>query len=395
LAGTDLVLPAIPALPAALGGSPERAQLVLAAFTGGMAAGLILLGELGARFDQRRLLAGSLWLFAAVSLLCMLVSSLNALIVARFVQGATGAAAAVIAPGMLRLLYRDKVVSALGLFGSIEALAPALAPILGASLLPFFGWRGSFGLLAILAALLALLAMRLAARLPRPEVRAAGSYHALVQKKGFIALALSHACALAALLTIVFAAPALFAGPLQGSIADFIGMQVCGVAVFILTANLTGRLVRRWGARRVILAGGMLMLTGSVLLAGYGAARGHSAVIITGMFVLVNGGLGLRGPPGFHAAIVAAGGDDARGAAAVVIAILGATTLATAAVAPVISFGLAGPALAATSLAALALMLAMFRMHDRAPDADLPALQPAAADPPKPARTKSRTRPRP
>ncbi len=373
LAGTDLVLPAIPALPAALGGSPEQAQLVLAAFTGGTAAGLVLFGELGARFDQRRLLAGSLWGFAALSILCTLASSLDVLILARFAQGAAGAAAAVFAPGMLRLLYRDRVVSALGLFGSIEALAPALAPLLGALLLPFFGWRGSFGLLAILAALLALLAIRLEHRLPKPEVRPAGSYLTLMNKRGFVALALSHACALAALLMIVFAAPALFTGPLHGSLADFIAMQISGVTVFILTANLAGRLVHRWGARRIILAGAWLMLIGVVLLLGYGAAHGRSAVTITAMFVLVNGGLGLRGPPGFHATLVAAGGDDARGAAAAVIAMLGVTTLGTAMVAPFIGLGLAAPALAAAAFAVLSLTLATLAARDPAPVGTLSA----------------------
>jgi predicted MFS family arabinose efflux permease len=288
-------------------------------------------------------------------------------------QGAAGAAAAVFAPGMLRLLYRDRVVAALGLFGSIEALAPALAPMLGAVLLPFFGWRGSFGLLAILAALLAVLAIRLEHRLPKPEMRSAGSYLTLIGNRGFVALALSHACALAALLMIVFAAPALFAGPLHGSLADFIVMQVCGVAVFILTANLAGRLARLWGAGRIILAGAALMLTGSILLVAYGAAHGRSAVTITGMFVLVNGGLGLRGPPGFHAAIVAAGGDDARGAAAVVIAMLGVTTLGTATVAPFIRLGLIGPALAAAAFAVLALMLAMLGARHPAPAGTLSA----------------------
>ena len=42
-AGTDLVLPAVPLLPRALGGSVAQAQYVLASFTGGMAAGLLLL----------------------------------------------------------------------------------------------------------------------------------------------------------------------------------------------------------------------------------------------------------------------------------------------------------------------------------------------------------------
>jgi len=52
LAGTDLVLPAVPSLPAALGGTPAQAQLVLAAYVAGAGAGLLVFGELGARFDH-------------------------------------------------------------------------------------------------------------------------------------------------------------------------------------------------------------------------------------------------------------------------------------------------------------------------------------------------------
>jgi len=60
---------------------------------------------------------------------------------------------------------------------------------------------------------------------------------------------------------------------------------------------------------------------------------------------MLNVGLALRGPAGFHRAIVAAKGDDARGAAIVIVAILLITSLGTAAVAPFIAHGL--PALAA------------------------------------------------
>ena len=67
IAGTDLVLPAVPSLPAVLGGSPTQAQLVLAAFVAGTALGLLLFGELGAHFDQRWLLAGSLAAYGLVS----------------------------------------------------------------------------------------------------------------------------------------------------------------------------------------------------------------------------------------------------------------------------------------------------------------------------------------
>jgi len=46
IAGTDLVLPAVPGMPAALGGDLPRAQLVLAAFVAGAACGLMLFGSL-------------------------------------------------------------------------------------------------------------------------------------------------------------------------------------------------------------------------------------------------------------------------------------------------------------------------------------------------------------
>ncbi len=59
-AGTDLVLPAVPSLPAALGGTPARAQLVLAAYVAGTGLGLLLFGELGARIDPRKALVVSL-----------------------------------------------------------------------------------------------------------------------------------------------------------------------------------------------------------------------------------------------------------------------------------------------------------------------------------------------
>ena len=60
LAGTDLVLPAVPQLPTALGGTTSQAQLVLAAYSLGSGCGLLTFGALGARYDQRWVLLASL-----------------------------------------------------------------------------------------------------------------------------------------------------------------------------------------------------------------------------------------------------------------------------------------------------------------------------------------------
>jgi len=79
LAGTDLVLPAIPGLPDSLEGSLESAQLVLAGFTAGTATGLLVFGELGARYDQKKLLIAALAGYCMFSWLATVSNSITEL----------------------------------------------------------------------------------------------------------------------------------------------------------------------------------------------------------------------------------------------------------------------------------------------------------------------------
>ncbi len=359
IAGTDLVLPAIPSLPAVLGGTAERAQLVLAAFTAGAAIGLLFFGEIGARIDHRRLMIGSLVTYGLVSFLCTFAPGLDALIALRFVQGASGAAAAVFAPGMIRALYGDdRAVRALGALGSIEALAPAAAPILGAWLLSIWGWRASFDTIAGLALMLAAILLWRRDLLPgvvRPA--GTGSYVRLLQNRQFIGHALGYAFTLGALLVFVFGAPTVFTNSLGLGLRAFVLMQVCGITLFAIAANSTGHLVQRFGEMPVIVAGTMFAVVGASAMLIYALAGGARLAIVIPIFTLINLGLGIRGAPGFHAAILAAKGDDARASALVILAILMTAAIGTAAVAPFIGAGLVALATGSTILAIGALMM--------------------------------------
>jgi predicted MFS family arabinose efflux permease len=343
IAGTDLVLPAVPRLPAVLGGSPTQAQLVLAAFVAGTALGLLLFGELGARFDQRWLLAGSLAAYGFISAAASLAPSLEALVWLRLFQGAAGSAAAVFAPGMIRQLFGgERAVRMLGLLGSIESLVPALAPIAGVWLLARFGWRASFDVIAVLSIGLALLILVLRDRLPgAPPLPVNGSYAALLCDRVFMRYALSQACALGSLLVFVFGAPAVIIGAMAGSLTDFVTMQVVGIAFFILGANLSGWAAGRLGLERTIAGGTGLSAAGMVAILAYGVAGGPEPWMLVVLSVPVNLGFGLRGPAGFMRAVVASRGDDARGAALVVLAVLLIAAGGTAVAALFITRGLA------------------------------------------------------
>ncbi|MEP0315378.1 MAG: MFS transporter [Hyphomonas sp.] len=342
LAGTDLVLPAVPSLPDTLGGSQAMAQMVLAAFVTGGCIGLLMFGELGARIDQRNLLVLSLAAYALVSLACMAAPSLPALVGLRFAQGLTSSAAAVFAPGMIRAMFsEEKAVGALGFMASIESLIPALAPVLGVWLLVAFGWKSSFLVLGVLSLGVAALVTLLRHRMPAPpSTRAPGSYLRHLINPTFLRYALSQAFTLCGLLIFVFGAPAMITKGLGGDLGDFIIMQVTGIAFFIAGSNFAGKLAARLGPEIMILSGSVLSAAGLLGILGYALAGGTDPLALAALFVPVNLGLGFRGPPGFYRAVVAARGDDARGSALVLVAILTTTAAGSAVAAPFVTLGM-------------------------------------------------------
>jgi len=363
--GTDLVLPAVPSLPETLGGNTAEAQLVLAAYVGGTSLGLLAYGALGDRWATRRLFIASLILTGVVSFACAFAPSVWMLIALRAVQGAVASAPAVFAPAIVRSMFDEAgAIRAIGTLGSIESLAPALAPILGVWLLALGGWTLSFELMGTIALLLAVLNVSLPL-IPQTSRRVAGSYGRLITDPVYLRYALSQAFVLGGLLVFVFGAPAVMVHSLGGDLTDFVTMQICGIATFILAANASGRLVARFGVEPMIMFGTLLATAGSLAMLAYAFAGGVHPLVVTALFVPINTGLGLRGPPGFYRAVLASHGDDARGSALVILFIMLASAGGTAVVAPFIKQGLAPLACAAAVLEAAALAcLLLPRMSD-------------------------------
>ncbi|MBB3308428.1 MFS family permease [Rhizobium sp. BK196] len=358
IAGTDLVLPAVPSLPGQLGGSIEVAQLVLAAYAFGTLVGLLAFGELGARFDPRKLLIWSLVFFGLASLAAAESPSIEWLIALRFAQGAFGSGPAVFAPGFIQGLYpHDKAAAAMGRLGSVESLAPALAPIAGAWLLEFGGWEISFVLLAALSALITAAVFRQRAHFPRPrQMEDHHSYLFILKNLEFLFYALSQALSLGALLVFVFGLPAVLTGPLDRGIEDFVILQVCGIAMFILAANSSARLAAKFGTLEIIRTGTAIMPCAFLAIFAYALTGSGSLYVLVPLWAMLNFGFGIRGPIGFHRAISAARGDHSRAAAIVIAAILGIAALGTTAVAPYISVGLWPLAIAGAVISALAML---------------------------------------
>ncbi|MEQ1406336.1 MFS transporter [Neorhizobium sp. Rsf11] len=364
IAGTDLVLPAVPTMPNELGGTPALAQMVLAAYAAGTLVGLLTFGELGARYSPRKLLIWSLGLFAFISILAAFSPTLEWLVAFRFAQGAFGSGPAVFAPGFIHGLYSgDKAAAMFGRLGSIESLTPALAPIAGAFLLQLGGWETSFLVLGGLAVFCAVGSGVYAQLLPdrQDTFKTHRSYLSILRDADFLRHGLSQAFSLAGILIFVFGAPAVMTEVLGGNIRDFILLQICGITIFILASNLSSTLASKFGTERMIFIGTAALLVGFLLILAYVGIGGGGLIVLVPLWILTNGAFGIRGPIGFHQAILASKGDHSRGAALVVAAILGFTAAGTAATASFLSLGWWPLAMASCLAAALAfLCLAVF-----------------------------------
>jgi DHA1 family bicyclomycin/chloramphenicol resistance-like MFS transporter len=139
---TDMYLPSLPDIARQLGASTAQVQLTISAYLIGFAVGQIFYGPVSDRHGRKPVLLAALALYCAASLVCALSTSIEMLIVARFAQALGGSGGIVLARAIVRDLHSGaKAGRELSLIGSVMALAPVLAPVVGGVLQTGFGWR--------------------------------------------------------------------------------------------------------------------------------------------------------------------------------------------------------------------------------------------------------------
>ncbi len=157
---TDMYLPSLPAIAAALGADTSRAQLTLSAYLIGFAAGQVFYGPVSDKIGRKPTVLAGLAIYCLASAACALAQTVEMLIAARFVQALGAAGPIVLGRAIVRDLYEgSRAGRELSRMGMIMGLVPAIAPIVGGVLEPLFGWRSNFWAVLGGAAALALSVM--------------------------------------------------------------------------------------------------------------------------------------------------------------------------------------------------------------------------------------------
>ena len=147
---TDMYLPSLPDIARALTASTAQVQLTISAYLIGFAVGQIIYGPISDRHGRKPVLLAALGLYSAATLICALSPSIDVLIGARALQALGGSGCIMVARAIVRDLYSGpRAGRELSVMGSVMALAPVVAPIIGGALQTAFGWRSVFVTLMI------------------------------------------------------------------------------------------------------------------------------------------------------------------------------------------------------------------------------------------------------
>lgn len=156
---TDLYLPALPTMSTYFGVSSALTNLTLVSFFFFYAVGTLFWGPMSDKYGRKKVLIVGTILYVAASAVCAASADVYMMIVARIVQGIGAGAITAVSMALIKDCFQGKQrETILAIVQSVAGLAPMIAPVLGAVLLQFTDWRGSFVVLTAVGAVCLLLA---------------------------------------------------------------------------------------------------------------------------------------------------------------------------------------------------------------------------------------------
>ncbi|MBK9673697.1 MAG: MFS transporter [Betaproteobacteria bacterium] len=159
--GTSIANVGLPTLAQAFNASFQEVQWIVLAYLLAITTLIVSVGRLGDITGRRRLLLVGIFLFTVASVLCGVAPTLWLLIAARAAQGLGAAIMMALTMAFVgETVPKAKTGSAMGLLGTMSAIGTALGPSLGGVLIAGLGWRALFLINVPLGLLTFLLAFR-------------------------------------------------------------------------------------------------------------------------------------------------------------------------------------------------------------------------------------------
>ena len=149
---TDIYIPSMPSMEAALSVSSLQVQLTLSFFLISYGVGQLFVGSMVDSFGRYNISLAALILFIASCFVIANTGNIYIIYLMRIIQGITVASVVVAKRAYFVDVYSgDQLKSYLSIFTIVWSTGPIIAPFLGGYLQNFFGWSSNFYFLAAFA----------------------------------------------------------------------------------------------------------------------------------------------------------------------------------------------------------------------------------------------------
>lgn len=339
-----MLAPGLPLVQRDLSASVAQAQLVITIYLFGLGGGQLLMGPLVDRWGRMNVLVTGLVLFVLGSLASAFAFNLEMLLGARALQAVGGAAGLVCS----RALVAD-------IFGSqggareqaklmmVVLISPAIAPLVGAYLASWGGWRLVFGALACIAVVGFVLVLTL---LPRREA-APVAQNARAPLLADLARLMRNRSFILSTCTLAAGSSALYMFLTSGAflLEQRFGLDERSAGICFLLVAVAGiagtRLVHIIEPRGdSMVSGSLLLMTGSAALLVLASIGITGPWVVTICMMALGLGAGVVGPAAIHNAVsaeIGLAGTGASIAGSVQMLVSGAATIPVGWLGPITS----------------------------------------------------------
>ena len=261
----DVYLPAMPIIMEELDTDIQRMHLTLTTYLAGFAVFHLVCGPLADRYGRKPILIIGTVLFVFACIGCASASTVEALMLFRFLQGI----GACVGPTLARAIARDvfgptRAARALSVIALLMALAPAVAPTLGGLMLLWLPWPSIFILLAVYGIItVGLIHVFLAESLPVRQslhpVAIARNFRLLFRSRIFLVATFASGMIYAGLLTYLSSSSFVYIQMMGVPVEHFGFIFLTSVIGYMVGSALSARLARHCDSELTVLLGAVLI----------------------------------------------------------------------------------------------------------------------------------------
>lgn len=305
----DISAPSFLEIASYFGVSEGKVELTIVYNFLGFWISAVLYGPLSECYGRRRIMiiGNTLLLIGAFG--CGIVTTIDQLLVWRFIQGLGASSSAVIVFAMIADIYKgNEAIRLIGVMNAILTLIMATAPVVGSFVNRAWGWRGNYFIVAGISLITWVLLLKMLPETKRKRQKLNlrkihQDYKILLKSPEFICTSFVPSMLYASYIAFVACGPFLYMGTFKLSIFSYAWHQGIIIAVFSLISLCSDYMIKILGKKHCIEVGVTASFISAIVLIMISLFWPNSPFLVTSFMITFCIGFALCYPIIFNASL--------------------------------------------------------------------------------------------